>query len=245
MLTRAAGPFLMNYIPAYAGAGSGASVGFGSNAAQMEYSMMTSMLGNMSDVSTDTSSVLINTTSPTGAQPLPAFPAADGNVSAQSPAFRASEHLLSSGQVPVQGYSSSADLPARQTFKPPTEAHEIYTKVMQPFKYTEVYTGLNNYLRRRFNRSDLIRIARTISSYRPSFIACTKTLNEEDLIFAEKAFQRALFECEKFINVSGTPTAIWRRACQLETVGREFTLLTGYSRNQLLDKLTFIVEVRD
>ncbi|CCG83077.1 Transcription activator of gluconeogenesis acuK [Taphrina deformans PYCC 5710] len=121
----------------------------------------------------------------------------------------------------------------------------IYKAIIKPFSYTNGYHLLNTYLRSRFEKEDLLRIARAIVGYRPSFIALTKTLKEEDLIFMEVCFQRTLLEYEKFVGYSGTPTIIWRRTGQIELVGKEFCLLTQWSREQLLSKQTFIVELMD
>jgi hypothetical protein len=59
----------------------------------------------------------------------------------------------------------------------------------------------------------------------------------------EVCFQRTMLEYEKFVGYSGTPTVIWRRTGQIELVGKEFCLLTGWSRDALLAKQTFIVEL--
>ena len=121
----------------------------------------------------------------------------------------------------------------------------IYKAITRPFSYTNGYHLLNAYLRNRFDKTDLVRIARAIVGYRPSFIALTKTLREEDLTFMEVCFQRTLLEYEKFVGYSGTPTVVWRRTGQIELVGKEFCLLTGWSREALLGKQTFIVELMD
>lgn len=88
-------------------------------------------------------------------------------------------------------------------------------------------------------------MARAMAAYRPSFIATTKTLKEEDLIFMEKCFQRTLLEFEKFIASSGTPTVVWRRTGQIAAVGKEFCILTEWPRERLINDQTFIVEVMD
>lgn len=125
------------------------------------------------------------------------------------------------------------------------DSSTVYKSVTKPFSYTNGYHLLNNYLRSRFEKQDLLRIARAIVGYRPSFIALTKTLREEDLTFMEVCFQRTMLEYEKFVGYSGTPTIIWRRTGQIELVGKEFCLLTQWSREQLLSKQTFIVELMD
>jgi len=73
-----------------------------------------------------------------------------------------------------------------------------------------------------------------MASYRPSFIACSKTLKEDDLVFMEKCFQRTLWEYEKFIAQCGTPTIVWRRTGEVAAVGKEFTNLTSWPKDVLL-----------
>lgn len=120
---------------------------------------------------------------------------------------------------------------------------DIYANVKQPFSYTPAYHQLTIYIRTRFNREHQMQIAQCMSTFRPSFIACTKTLLEDDLIFMEQCFQRTLLEYKKFISFSGTPTVVWRRTGQIAEVGKEFCILTGWSRERLLS--SFIVELMD
>lgn len=120
---------------------------------------------------------------------------------------------------------------------------DVYSRVTKPFSYVDGFHELTRYLRKRFQRQELLRISLAMAKYRPSFIALTKTLKEEDLVFMEKCFQRTLLEYEKFISYSGTPTVVWRRTGQIALVGKEFCLLTKWTRDQLLEKRTFIAEV--
>ncbi|CAN6597778.1 transcription activator of gluconeogenesis Ert1p [Trichomonascus vanleenenianus] len=125
------------------------------------------------------------------------------------------------------------------------EPADIYRYIRRPYSYTPAYHGLIAYLRSRFQKEQLMKMARCMARYRPSFIACTNTLQEDDLIFMEQCFQRTLMEYEKFISYSGTPTIVWRRTGQVTAVGKEFCILTGWSRERLLDRQTFIVELMD
>lgn len=89
-------------------------------------------------------------------------------------------------------------------------------------------------------------MAESMASYRPSFIACTNSLREADLIFMEQCFQRTLLTYDNFIKVSGTPTIVWRRTGEIAYVGREFSILTGWTKEQLMgQKINFIVELLD
>lgn len=122
---------------------------------------------------------------------------------------------------------------------------EIYSKIDTPFLYVEAYHDLNVYLRKRFPREALIQMSRSMTEYRPSFIASTVRLKEQDLVFAEQCFQRTLLEYDEYIGLSGTPTIVWRRSSQIAYVSEEFTILTGWTRHHLLDKSTFVVEIMD
>lgn len=93
------------------------------------------------------------------------------------------------------------------------------------------------------SREDLMRICRALALFRPSFISAMIHLTEEDLIYMEKCVQRTLLEYEKLISFSGTPTAVWRRTGEIVLVGKEFSLLTQWSKETLLGKKTFIYEV--
>lgn len=111
---------------------------------------------------------------------------------------------------------------------------DVYTKVTRPYPYTKGYHALIAYLRQRFAKPQLMVLARSMAAYRPSFIATTKTLQEDDLIFMEKCFQRTLLEFQKFIMSSGTPTVVWRRTGQIAAAGREFCILTGWPHTELV-----------
>lgn len=52
----------------------------------------------------------------------------------------------------------------------------------------------------------------------------------------EKCFQRTLFEYEEFMRDWGTPTLVCRRTGEVAAVNKEFTLLTGWTKNILLGK---------
>jgi hypothetical protein len=52
----------------------------------------------------------------------------------------------------------------------------------------------------------------------------------------EKCFQRTLFEYEEFMRDWGTPTIVCRRTGEVAAVNKEFTLLTGWTKNVLLGR---------
>lgn len=112
----------------------------------------------------------------------------------------------------------------------------IYESVKEPYSYTSGFHSLTAFIQRRFSPQKTLQIAKALASIRPSFIATTKTLNRDDLIFMEKCFQRTLYEYEDFINACGTPTIVCRRTGEIAAVGKEFSILTGWKKEVLLGK---------
>ncbi|AGO13125.1 AaceriAFL031Wp [[Ashbya] aceris (nom. inval.)] len=122
---------------------------------------------------------------------------------------------------------------------------EIYTLISEPFCHTSGFHSLLKYLHSRFRRHDLVEMCRSIAEFRPIFIASAVDLTEEDMIFMEQSYQRTLLEYDRFITQIGTPTCVWRRNGQISYLNDEFCLLTGWTREELLSKMTFIVELLD
>lgn len=133
------------------------------------------------------------------------------------------------GQTQKFGPSSSLGKRTR-------DPSSIYDTVHEPYSYTTGFHQLTAFLYRRFSPTKTLRIAKSLSSIRPSFISCTKTLNRQDLIFMEKCFQRTLFEYEEFMLNCATPTLVCRRTGEIAAVNKEFTLMTGWSKAVLLGK---------
>ncbi|RGB36440.1 hypothetical protein C1646_697248 [Rhizophagus diaphanus] len=121
----------------------------------------------------------------------------------------------------------------------------VYANVKEPFPYKEGFHYLVKWVRERMDKEHIERIVRALATFRPSFIALIMNLTEEDLILVEKCFQRTILEFEKLISFSGTPTVVWRRTGEIALVGKEFSLLTQWSKDQLLGKTTYIYEVMD
>ncbi|KAI8969352.1 hypothetical protein BDF20DRAFT_991129 [Mycotypha africana] len=121
----------------------------------------------------------------------------------------------------------------------------VYNSVNRPFNYAEGFHYLIQYVREKMNRDDLMRISRALALFRPSFLSIIMNLTEEDLVFMERCFQRTLLEYEKLISFSGTPTVVWRRTGEVCLVGKEFSLLTQWTRDMLLNKKTYIYELME
>ncbi|CEJ02700.1 hypothetical protein RMCBS344292_16697 [Rhizopus microsporus] len=96
----------------------------------------------------------------------------------------------------------------------------------------------------RMGKQELMRISKALALFRPSMIASMMNLTEADLIFTERCLQRTMMEYEKLVPYSGTPTVIWRRTGEIVLVGKEFSLLTQWSKEALMNKKTYIYEVK-
>ncbi|CDH54364.1 hypothetical pas domain protein [Lichtheimia corymbifera JMRC:FSU:9682] len=138
--------------------------------------------------------------------------------------------------------SSTTSLQYRKRNKTPAD---VYEQVNQPFNYAQGFHYLIQYVRERMSSDDLMRISRALALFRPSFLALIMNLTEEDLVFMEKCVQRTLLEYEKLISFSGTPTVVWRRTGEICLVGKEFSLLTQWPRDTLLNTTTYIYELMD
>ncbi|KAG2212754.1 hypothetical protein INT46_010714 [Mucor plumbeus] len=121
----------------------------------------------------------------------------------------------------------------------------VYNSVKRPFNYAEGFHYLIQYVTDRMGREDLMRISKALSLFRPSFLSLIMNLTEEDLVFMERCIQRTLLEYEKLISFSGTPTVVWRRTGEVCLVGKEFSLLTQWTRDMLLNKKTYIYELME
>lgn len=154
--------------------------------------------------------------------------ASDTKAPPPAPAQISTPQLKAKSQIPVKS----------STLKRPRDPSSVYTSVTTPYPYTTGFHSLIAYLQRRFaaSPSRTLSIAKSLASIRPSFIATTKTLNREDLIFMEKCFQRTLWEYEGFIESVGTPTIVARRTGEIAAVGKEFQILTGWRKNVLLGR---------
>jgi len=120
----------------------------------------------------------------------------------------------------------------------------VYHTVTKAYDYRESFHFLMRHLKDRYVKNDILRIIRAIAIFRPSVIALCMPLSEEDEVFVEKCFQRSVLELEKLISFNGTPTVAWRRTGEICVVGVEFSILTGWSRDELLGGRKYIYEVR-
>ena len=149
----------------------------------------------------------------------------------------AEKHLRHPPHISTPHLKAKSGLPVK-SLKRLRDPSAIYTSVEVPYPYTVGFHSLIAYLQERFaaSPSKTLAIAKSLASTRPTFIATTKTLNRDDLIFMEKCFQRTLLEYEGFIEGVGTPTIVARRTGEIAAVGKEFQILTGWTKNILLGK---------
>ncbi|KAI9250626.1 hypothetical protein BY458DRAFT_524635 [Sporodiniella umbellata] len=264
--------------------------GFGSNATNLEYSILSNMLGsplldthqtsstpcsqqnnlNMWDTQDsmsllksdasflsnyDTTQLMSKTTS------NPAFANKSSNTSNKSHISSVDSSSMGTSQVSASGISTLSAYgdgavvakvasPVTTTIGPAIKRRNqmvtpemAYASATTPFSYADGYHYLINYVKTRMSREDLMRISRALALFRPSVLASMMNLTEDDLIFTEKCLQRTLLEYEKLVSYSGTPTVVWRRTGEIALVGKEFSLLTQWSRELLLNKKTYIYEI--
>ncbi|KAJ4293753.1 Transcriptional regulator of nonfermentable carbon utilization [Collariella sp. IMI 366227] len=112
----------------------------------------------------------------------------------------------------------------------------IYDTVKEPFGYVTSFHKLFNLIQSRFAAAHTSRIAKSLASIRPPLLASTRNLTRQDLVFMEKYFQRSLFEYEEFMHQCSSPTLACRRTGEVASVNKEFTALTGWTKDVLLGK---------
>lgn len=242
------------------------NIDFSSRAADLEYLSITNMLGDIDKLGLS----LFNNPSPTSntntalIPPLSDQPTTNFNTSLTSnlidtppnseyspqstyPSSNQNGNNMHETPIETSKQYNSGKMSSKSTPVPYDTPEQVYSNVTAPYPYTDGYHSLISYLRGRFEKPQLMVLARSMAAYRPSFIATTKTLQEDDLIFMEKCFQRTLLEFQKFITSSGTPTIVWRRTGQIAAVGWEFCILTGWKHSDLVraEHPRFIMELMD
>ncbi|OCF37389.1 hypothetical protein I317_04504 [Kwoniella heveanensis CBS 569] len=120
---------------------------------------------------------------------------------------------------------------------------EVYQTVVRPYDYTQGYHILMDYLSKNFEQGDILRVVRSLASFRPSLIALQMPMSEEDEVFLERSFQRTLIELEKLISYSATPTAVWRRTGEVCYANPEFCKLVDRTEADLLVNKTYVYEL--
>ena len=116
------------------------------------------------------------------------------------------------------------------------DSAKIYESVTEPYPYTDGFHNMIAVLRSRLPINKLLKIAMALGEIRPSFIACTKDLTREDLVFMEKCFQRTLVEFDDFLQHCAAPTVVCRRSGEVVAANKEFTALTGWTKDVLVGK---------
>ncbi|KZT62074.1 hypothetical protein CALCODRAFT_426792 [Calocera cornea HHB12733] len=165
------------------------------------------------------------------------------------PSPPASNASPSSANLANAGTLATMSQPQQNGFAPTHlplihDATEVYRRVTRGYDYTEGYHFLMKFLTEsRFDKNDILRVVRALAIFRPSLIALQMPLSEEDETFVEKSFQRTLIELDKLISYSGTPTVVWRRTGEICLVGVEFTVLTDWTKDELLSGKKFIYEL--
>lgn len=172
----------------------------------------------------------------------PASLASPSTDSITSPQPTANQKEEQSGFPSLGGLSNEAKMKGRTDKiaqilgKRQRDSAGIYSSVKEPYPYTAGFHNMISVLRDRLPLNKLLKIARYLGEIRPSFIACTKDLTREDLVFMEKCFQRTLVEFNDFLQHCCAPTIVCRRSGEVAAVNKEFTALTGWTKDVLLGK---------
>ncbi|KAI9092643.1 transcription activator of gluconeogenesis ERT1 [Phlyctochytrium arcticum] len=225
---------------------------FGSKTVNLEYSFLSNMLGappivdngqpSPFQINADLNQMGLNAIDPSQAA---SHPQPHLHQQQQQPQQHEGEDMF--GAVPRRESMATSNSPLNtpeQVYKD-ARAEIVYKSVMHPYDYREGFHSLVRYVKERMEKPDIMRICRALAQFRPSFMAQIMNLSEEDLVFMEKCFQRTLMEFDKLIGSSGTPTVVWRRTGEIALVGKEFSILTSWPREQLLGKKTYIYELMD
>ena len=161
-----------------------------------------------------------------------------------SPALQRQQSAVASKQQPVQpptsndlyGQSYQATAGATNPLKRSYDADIIYETVNKPYPYTIGFHRLFNYIHEHFSTEKRLRVAKAVAAIRPSLITFSQGLTEKDLIFMERSVQRKLFEFHEFLQLTGTPTIMARRDGAIVSASKEFSILTGWSKQILLGR---------
>ncbi|KAK0629173.1 hypothetical protein B0T17DRAFT_589073 [Bombardia bombarda] len=149
-----------------------------------------------------------------------------------------SNHQTTSQSRPKHKTSSAVEKLGRQSIlgKRHRDPSYIYESVKEPFPYVSSFHKIINLLQNRFSAQKTYHIAQQLASIRQPFMSCTKSLVPQDFVFMEKSFQRALFEYEEFMHQTSSPALACRRTGEVAGVNKEFTALTGWTKDVLLGK---------
>jgi PAS domain S-box-containing protein len=158
-------------------------------------------------------------------------PAANTENSPKSSSFAGLAGIPGGGRMKTKPDKVAQILGKRQR-----DSASIYAAVKEPYPYTTGFHNMISVLRDRLPLNKLLKIARSLGEIRPSFIACTKDLTREDLVFMEKCFQRTLVEFNDFLHHCCAPTIVCRRSGEIAAVNKEFVALTGWTKEVLLGK---------
>jgi PAS domain-containing protein len=133
-----------------------------------------------------------------------------------------------------QAYEAPA--PPANPLKRAYDADIIYETVNKPYPYTTGFHRLFHYISHNFSSEKRLRVAKAVAAIRPSLITFSQGLTEKDLIFMERSVQRKLYEFHDFLQLTGTPTIMARRDGAIVSASKEFSILTGWSKQILLGR---------
>ncbi|KAJ9106153.1 hypothetical protein QFC21_001296 [Naganishia friedmannii] len=240
-----------------------ADTAFGSEAANLEYAMLSSMFADSGTVTTPTlhpssTDPPLFTMDPSWPEPAMMVPAGQASTAEQDRMmaypFDVQSTVTTPGMASKQGgggdltglsfTGSAGGAPVESPLTAMTPS-DVYSLVVKPHDYTEGYHDLMKHLAKHFNQASILRVVRALAAFRPSLIALQMPLTFEDEVFLEKTFQRTLIELEKLISYNGTPTAVWRRTGEICLAGDEFCKLVDKSRTELVGRKKYIYHLFD
>ena len=99
------------------------------------------------------------------------------------------------------------------------------SSVHEPYSSTTGFHTLTAVLHRRFSADEAFHITKSLAS-----------VNRQEMILMEKYLQGILLEYEELLLNCCTPTLVCRRTGEVVAVNKEFTILTGWTRDVLLGK---------
>jgi len=135
------------------------------------------------------------------------------------------------GPLPPEALNQNPSANSRKRKRDPST---IYDTVQKPYSYTTGFHALTELLTKRFPSEKRFRVAKSLGSVRPTYIASLKDLSDTDLLYMEKYLQRTLSEYGNIISLAGTPTIVVRRTGEVAVANKEFCILTGWREDVLL-----------
>ncbi|KAF2279075.1 uncharacterized protein EI97DRAFT_226677 [Westerdykella ornata] len=112
----------------------------------------------------------------------------------------------------------------------------IYEGIKEPYDYVGAFHRLRALIERRYPKSSVEKIRKSMAKYRPALITQAGGLQREDLIYQEIALQLSLSQIDESFSEVGVPSVVCRRSGEVVWMNKEFSILTGWERDVLLGR---------